>query len=140
MADVKYNSAAVNFAQGEINLATDSIKMMLVTSTYVPNGDTHAFRSDVTNEVVGTAYTLGGKVMTTPLVTQDDTLNNAKFDTDDVAWAASTITAAAAVIYKDVGTAGTDPLIAYYDFGGDIVSVAGTLTVTINVLGVLTIG
>lgn len=35
---------------GSIDLDTDTIKLMLVTSTYVQNVDTHAKRSDITNK------------------------------------------------------------------------------------------
>ena len=50
---------------GKVNYAADSIKMALLTSTYVPNLATHTFFSDLTNEVSGTGYTAGGLALTT---------------------------------------------------------------------------
>lgn len=46
-----------------IDWLSDTIKVMLCTSTYTPNADTHAFKSDVTNEVSGTGYSAGGATM-----------------------------------------------------------------------------
>ena len=48
----------------------------------------------------------------------------------DVTWASSTITAAAAVVYKYTGTAADDLLVAYLDFGGDVSSTSGDFTVS----------
>ena len=63
MADVIYNSFKRDIMNGSIDLDTDTIKVMLVTSTYTPNQDTHTKRSDVTNEVSGTGYTAGGATL-----------------------------------------------------------------------------
>ena len=40
------------------------------------------------------------------------------------------MTARGAVYYKVVGTAATDRLVAYIDFGSDITSTAGTFALT----------
>jgi hypothetical protein len=138
MASLIYNAAKKNLINGTIDLDTDTIKAMLVTSTYAPNIDTHAFRSDVTNEVVGTGYTAGGAALTTKTVTQDNTNDRAVFDADDVVWAAATITARAAVLYKSRGgLASADELIGYWDFGADITSTAAAFTVQWNASGIL---
>lgn len=47
----------------ELDFDTDSIKIMLLTSSYTPNLGTHAYKSDLTNEVVGTGYTATGNVL-----------------------------------------------------------------------------
>jgi len=132
-----YNGFKKKILDGEINLATDTIKVMLVTSTYVPNIDTHLFKSDVTNEVVGTGYTAGGATITNPVVSQDNTDNEGVYDADDISWPASTITARGAVIYKDTGVASTSPLIAYIDFGADKSTSNGILTIQFNAEGIL---
>lgn len=139
MADVKYNSFKVALAENTIDLETDTINCMLVTSAYTPDPDLHANRSDVTNEVVGSGYTAGGQALTTKAVTQDNTNDQAKFDADDVTWTSSTITARAAILYKDTGNAATDSLIAYFDFGSDQSSSNGDFTVAWNANGILTI-
>jgi hypothetical protein len=104
-----------------------SFKLMLVTSSYVPNEDTHAFRSDVTNEVTGTGYSSGGNAIT-PTVTHNTASNNVTVAWSTVTWASSTITAAAGVVYKVIGSAGTDTICQYVDFSGNISSTGGTFT------------
>ena len=43
-----------------VDFDTDTIKVMLVTNTFVPNAATQATKASVTNEVTGTNYTAGG--------------------------------------------------------------------------------
>lgn len=103
---------------------------MLVTVAYVPDKDTHLKRSSVTAEVVGVGYTAGGQACA--LTVTKDTVN----DRVDVAlsvltWTTATITARALVLYKSRGGAATaDELVAYIDFGSDIISTAGNFTFT----------
>jgi hypothetical protein len=59
-----YGNAPVKAWNKEIDFDSDAIKMMLCTSTYSPNLLTHAYKSDVTNEVAGTGYTATGQAMT----------------------------------------------------------------------------
>lgn len=139
MANAKYNGFKVALANGGIDLDTDAIKVMLVDSSYTPNIDTHANRSDVTGEVSGTGYTAGGQALANKSVTQDNTNDTMVFDADDVTWAASTITARGAVLYKDTGSAATDTLIAYFDFGVDESSSSGDFKITWNSGGILTL-
>ena len=123
---------------GGIDLDTDTIKVMLLTSTHANNADTQEFIDDVSaNEVSGTGYTAGGATLANKAVTQDNTDDEGVFDADDVSWAASTITARYAVIYKDTGTPATSPIIAIIDFGEDKVSSAGAFTITWAAEGIL---
>jgi hypothetical protein len=137
MADVIFNSFKADVLGGVIDLDTDTIKVALVTSAYAPDIDAHKFFSAVTNEVVGTGYTAGGKTLTTPVIAQDDANDRGTFDADDVTWATSTITARGAVVYKDTGVAATSNLIAYLDFVTDKVSSAGDFTITLNAAGLI---
>lgn len=140
MADVIYNSFKRDIANGSIDLDTDTIKVMLVTSTYTPDQDAHTKRSDVTNEVSGTGYSAGGATLANKTVTADNTNNRGVFDADDTSWASSTITARGAVLYKSRGGASTaDELIAYIDFGSDKISTGGTFQITWNASGILTL-
>jgi hypothetical protein len=123
---------------GAIDLDSDTIRVALVTSTYVPDQDAHEFFSDITNEVVGAGYTADGAEITTKTVTQDDANDQGVFNGDDVAWAASTITARAGIIYKDTGNPVTAPLIRYVDFGEDKTTTGTTFTITWNATGILT--
>ena len=139
MANAKYNSFKADILKGNIDLVNDTIRVMLVTSTYVPNIDTHTFKDDVTNEVTGTAYVAGGGALGTKTVTQDDTNDKAVFDAADTQWAASTITARGAVIYKDTTVAATSPLICYIDFVTDKTSTAGNFDIAWDAAGILDI-
>jgi cytoskeletal protein RodZ len=102
---------------------------MLVTSTYSPNKDTHTRRSDVTNEVVGTGYTAGGTASTVTVAAVDTTNDRVVITFGAVSWTTATITARGAVYYKSRGGASSaDEIIAYDDFGSDIVSTVGTFS------------
>lgn len=125
---------------GSIDLDTDTIKVMLVTSAYTPDQDVHDYKDDITNEVSGTGYTAGGATLANKTVTQDNTDNEGVFDADDVTWSSSTITARGAVLYKDTGTASTSPLICYFDFGSDKSSSNGNFTIQWNAEGIINLG
>jgi len=131
MASLIYNSCLNDMATGAIDFDTDTFKIMLVTSSYTPNKDTHTKRSNVTNEITGTGYTSGGTT-TTVTVTNDTANDRIDIDFSDVSWTSATLTAAAAVIYKSTGTAASDNLVAYLDFAGNMISTNGTFTVDIT--------
>ena len=137
MADIIYNSFFKSIMNGTIDLDSDTIKVMLVTSSYTPDRDAHEFKDDVTNEVVGSGYTVGGMTLANATVTQDNTNDKGVFDADDVLWSTSTITARGAVVYKDTGTPATSPLIHYLDFTEDKVSSSGDFTISWNASGIL---
>jgi hypothetical protein len=105
--------------QKDIDMAADTLKVMLVTGAYTPDPDAHQFKSDVSGEASGPGYTAGGQAITSKSVTQDNTDDEGVFDAEDVVWSGTSITARGAVIYKDTGTASTSPLVCYIDFGAD---------------------
>ena len=122
----------------EVDFAADAIKVALTTSTYTPDQDAHDYFDDVTNEVVGDGYTAGGAALGTPTIA--NTENVIKLDGTDTVWAASTITARRAVVYDSTpGTAGTNPLLTWVDFGADEVSTAGDFTIAYHANGIATI-
>lgn len=126
MASLIYNSFWEDLARGEIDLDTDTIKVMLVTSGYTEDKDAHLKRSDVTNEVTGDGYTSGGEEVAVT-ITKDTANDRLEVELGAVSWPNSTITARKAVYYKSRGGAGTaDELIAVNDFGSDVVSTNGT--------------
>ena len=102
MANAVYNSFKRDIANGSIDLDTDTINVMLVTSSYSPTIDTHTKRSDITNEVTGTGYTAGGQALASKTVTADNTNDRAAFDAADVTWTTATITARGAVYTNPV--------------------------------------
>lgn len=141
MANVVYNAFKKYLANGAVDLDTDTIKVMLVTSGYTPDQDAHDFRDDITNEVSGTGYTAGGATLANKAVTQDNTDNEAVFDADDVTWSTSTITARGAVLYKSRGGASSaDELLCYFDFTSDKTSTASDFTIQWNSEGIINIG
>jgi hypothetical protein len=135
-----YGGFLQSLANKEIDLDTDVIKVMLCTSAYVPNQDTHRYKSSVTNEVTGTGYTAAGATLTSVAVTYTAGTNTLMFDAADTSWAASTITARYAVIYDSTpATDATRPLIGYVDFGADVSSTAAAFTITWDAAGIFTI-
>ena len=138
MADVIFNSFKRDIMNGALDLDTDTINVMLVTSTYTPDQDAHTKRSDVTNEVSGTGYSAGGSALAGKAVTVDNTDNEGVFDANDLSWTTATITARGAVLYKARGGASSaDELICYIDFGADKTSTAGTFTIAWNAEGII---
>ena len=135
MASLIFNSALRDEATGAIDFDTDTFKVMLVTSTYTPNKDTHTKRSDVTNEVAGTGYSSGGTASTVTVSAVDTANDRVTITFGAVSWASSTITARGAVYYKSRGGASSaDELVAYDDFGSDIVSTGGTFDLAASVI------
>lgn len=142
MASALYNSGKVKLGNGAIDWDTDTIKLMLVTSSYTPNIDSDEFIDDVSaNEVANSgSYSAGGVTLTTA-VTQDNTNDRAIYDATDLT-GGSAITSFTgqfryAVFYKSTGTPSTSPVICYIDFTGAAVSVVGsTITITWDAAGV----
>ena len=126
------------------DLDAGTIKMILVNSTYAALSDAtkhgHEFYSDVSaNEVAASGtYSTGGYTLANK--TSGQSAGTYTFDnTVDPAFTSATITASGAIIYEDTaGAATTDPLIAYLDFGGSVVSTNGTFTVAFNASGIFT--
>lgn len=109
---------------------TDTIKVSLHTSTYVPNQDTNVFWSDTTNEVAaGNGYTAGGVALGTKSTAYDSASNTNRLIAAAASWTfTASKTARIAVIYKDTGVTTTSPVLGYVDFGSDQSS-SGTFTI-----------
>jgi hypothetical protein len=136
-----YGLATLAMLNKEIDWAADTIKVALCTSTYTPAQDTHDYFSDITNEVSssGTNYTAGGNAIGTPTVGYTAGTNVAKFTGNAVTFTNVTLTARYAIIYDSTpGSAATNPLIAYVDFGADVSPVAGDLVITWDAAGIFT--
>ena len=129
MPSLIFNSAVRDEAVGNIKYDTDTFWVMLVTSAYAENKDTHTKRSDVTNEVSGTGYTAGGQVIPVTVSAVDTANDRVVLNFGQVTWPSSTITARKAVVYKRRGGAATaDELVYVNDFGADVISSNGTFT------------
>jgi len=126
-------------ANAVFDLDTDTIKVSAHTNTYVPNQDTHAFFSDVTNEVTGTNYTAGGATLTTPTVVRST--GTVTFDGADIVWTQSASgfsTARKFVVYKSTGVSTTSRLFSVVTADADVGNVTGDLTIAWNASGIAT--
>lgn len=132
------NKTKSKFFKGSIALLTDTIKVMLLTSSASYNVDTTEFISDINaNEIAGTGYTAGGATLASKTVTEDNTNDLSVFDAADVTWTTSTLTARYIAIYKDTGTPSTSPVIRIIDMGGNQSTVAADFKITWNSNGIL---
>ena len=114
---------------------TGTYKAMLVTNVPTESDlDTFDFRNDITTECGASGtYAAGGSAVTCT-VSSVDTINNRVSVTfgNPAAWTGATLSAQGMWIYKVIGTAATDELVTFIDFGGTVTSTAGTFTVTIS--------
>lgn len=124
MANAIYDKARESFLKGEIAIATDNIKVVLVdTASYTVDTATHQYLSDISAGMrVATSGNLASKTTT-----------GGVFDAADVTFTAvSGAQSEALVIYQDTGSAATSRLIAYIDTatGLPVTPGGGDITVT----------
>lgn len=124
MANTLYDKGRQRFLEGQFNWLSDTIKCLLIdTGSYTPNFGVHEFLTDIPSSArIGTTSGV--------TLTSKDTAGGAA-DAADITF--SSVTGAsieALVLYRDTGTEGTSPLIAYIDTatglpitpnGGDII-------------------
>jgi hypothetical protein len=109
-------------------LATDTIKIALYTSTASLDATTTAYSSS--NEVSGTGYTATGVTLTSATVATSGT--TAYFDAADPTWTSATFTARGALIFN---ASNSNKAIAVLDFGGDFTVAGGTFKITLPAAG-----
>jgi len=135
-----YSSARKYVLDGTVNPASDTLKLMLVTSAYVPD-ISHEVLADVTGftspspEVEAIAspdngYIAGGQALTGQVASKTDSPSQGKFDADNLTFASLTATFRYGILYaeKTVGSpAIVNPLIGYilYDNTPADISVSG---------------
>lgn len=122
MANTLYDSARQRFLEAQINWMTDTIKVILVSSSgYSVNVTTHQYLSDISSSArIAGPVTLTSKATT-----------GGAADAADVTFTSVTgATINSIILYSDTGTESTSPLIAYIDTatglpitpnGGDII-------------------
>lgn len=134
MASGWYNSGLRDVVDRTIDLAADTIKIILVTSSYTPDPD-HDFASDLTNELSGTGYTggFGGggrKTIGSKAFETDTTNNRVEFTFGATTWTG--INAGSpkyAILVKEITNDAATRLIAYLDLG-TVTTNGGDLTIT----------
>jgi hypothetical protein len=138
MASKIYGSFFGKALNKEVDWDSDNIKVMLLSSGYTPNQDTHDYLDDVVaSEVTGTGYTAGGATLASKTLTYDGANNVTILDAADVTWPSSTVTARYAVIYDDAGATNSQKvLLGYVDFGSDQSSTSGNFTITWDSTGI----
>ena len=110
--------------QGQINLASNNIYMALYNGNASLGPSTTNYTS--ANEITGTGYTAGGKLMTGVTV-QFDSQNNIVFvNWSNVIWTPATFSARGALIYDATAS---NASIAVLDFGS-VKSCSNSFTVT----------
>lgn len=124
-----------------IDFDGDTLKILLVTSTYTPAAATHDLVNDaITHEVSGTGYTSRGEALAHKLVTLSS--GTVTFDnTENITWVQSVggfSDARYAILYKDSGVDTTSPLVAFADLGGDKGNEGGDLTLQFDAAGIIT--
>lgn len=122
-----------------IDCVNDVFKMALYSDVYAATQiDGAAPAYSATNEIVATGYTAGGQSIGIPVVTQDDTLDLAKWDDDgtDVVWTnLATATIRRAILYDD--TTLTKYLCIIWEILTD--SNGGNYTLTFGANGIMTL-
>jgi hypothetical protein len=130
MVNLVMVEAAESITDRNIDLLADTLKLMLVTATYVPDKDNQFIDAGGASDPVDaraagtTDQTIASKV-----IGKDTTGDFAYLDGADSTFVAVPAGAAivGCVLYKDTGVATTSKIICYYDItditpnGGDIV-------------------
>lgn len=136
MASGWYNSGLRDVLDRTIDLVGDTLKVILVTSSYTPDKD-HDFANDLAGELSGTGYTggfngSGRKTLAGKAFSTDTTNDRVEWTFDAVTWSA--INAGSpkyAIVVKEITNDAATRLIAYLDLG-TVSTNGGDLTVTPN--------
>ena len=115
MANVVYNIARQLLTEGQLDLATADLWVML-TYGYVPAIDAHEYVSAANLfETIGDGYT---RVKLTNVSLSRDTVNNRMVLTaDDITWSLANFQADGAILFVNTNDDTTSPLITFLDFG-----------------------
>lgn len=109
------------------NFSTASLKVLLLTSSWSPDASL-TYRSSLTAEVAaGNGYTSGGNALSG--VTVGAQTGFEYVDATDLTFTALNRVFRYAVIYQNVGSAATDVLLAYIDFGADQTPAGGDFVI-----------
>lgn len=149
MASFVYNKAAQEIADGTVDLLNDTIKTMLVTSTYTPNRDDLVVDAGGANDALDAEISVSGytggwggsgrKALTGKTLTTDNTNDRAEFDADNLTWSTlgTGATIAAMIVIKEGGANDTTSrLIAYLDVT-DTPTNGGDVTFTFDAEGII---
>lgn len=111
-----------------VHASGDTYKIALYTDSATLGATTTAYST--TNEVSGTGYTAGGNTLTGFSSGLSSGTGYVTFS--DPSWTSSTITARGCLIYN---ASKSNKAVAVFDFGENVVSVSGTLTIDLPAAG-----
>jgi hypothetical protein len=112
---------------------TPALKCCLMLNTHTIAASQEHYAAISGNECTGAGYTAGGVALTTPASSAVGA--NAKFTAANTVFSAVTVTARYAVVYDPT----TGHIVSQHDLGGDKVVTGGSLTLTWNASGILTV-
>lgn len=126
--------------EGRVNLASNPLMCMLVGPEYVPNQNTHKFRSVVIDEIQGSGYTAGGKQVTGIQLGYTAATRTLKISGSNLVWPGVTFQDARyGVLYVGGPVAiSQQPLVAYVDFGEDVDRTDTPMTINWPAGGIMT--
>jgi hypothetical protein len=130
-----YNQFLSTIANEEVNLNNDELKIMLVSSGYSPNRDTHKYKDNISGEITGTGYTTGGETLTNMTYVLDDKIATLK--ADNPRWASLNISNIRYAVIYDNTPSTNKPLIAYVDFGETLSLINAELEIVWNSDGII---
>lgn len=124
MASFFYNAGQYGIAHRDIDFASDTIKCMLVTTSYTPDQDETAMTAAAAAELNVTGYTPGfasssRRTLGSKTITNDTTNNRTVFDgADPTTWTAlgAGATISAMIVYKHLTNDASSTPIWYCDF------------------------
>jgi hypothetical protein len=129
-------SAAKN-ALGDSLDGHAAVKASLHTNTWVPDQDADVNFSDLSDELVDASYPAGGVACTNVTVTRTNLVTT--LDCDPIVFNNLSGTFRYMVLRDaTTGVAATEPVLAYINFGGDVVPAAQDFTVTPHASGIAT--
>jgi predicted porin len=131
-----YGRFFMSLANKQVDFDSDVIKGLLVSSAYTFDQDTHQYKDvHISNELAAAGgYALGGLAIPTPSLSYDATTNQMRFGGGNISWGSATFTARRCIVYDDT-PASNKPLIMCIDFEQDLSPVNGTLSLTMDPLG-----
>lgn len=140
-----YTKLAKSLVDKIADLDTDTLKVKLLSAyTVGTTQDTAQFEADVITAGVGVevstggGYTAGGVALSGVTFTESGHVYT--LTCTNPSWATATFAAAYALFIDTTpGSAATNPVLCYWDFGGTVTGGGGTYTLTISGSGLLTL-
>ena len=137
MASFNFTNLARHLAKADIDFDTATFKVLLVSSVPTTtdttgNQDAWDARSSVSNEITGTGYSAGGiaQAFTLNALTLVGGKQTITWTNITNGWTTATFSAVGAIIYLNSGSAATDYLLHFVDFGGTVTCTAGNFSIT----------